>query len=77
MTLDQLVPLLIGPVAGLVLSLVLNWFQFRGRLVDPKRVVMREDYDALKLEQAADRLLLAKIAEAVTEPAAPTLRRRR
>lgn len=83
MTADQLVPLLVGPVAGLAFSLTVNYLQAKGLLINPSKVVRREDYDALKAEQAADRVLLLAIADAIApeekqEPTAlrPPRRRR-
>ena len=57
----ELVPLLTGATGGLVLSLLLNWLQFRGRLVNPKAVVPREDYDAALLIAERNTVALEKL----------------
>lgn len=42
----ELLTLLTGATGCLILSLLLNYLQFHGRLVNPRAVVPREDYNA-------------------------------
>lgn len=42
----ELLTLLTGATGCLILSLLLNWLQYHGRLINPRCVVPREDYDA-------------------------------
>lgn len=62
MTLDQLVGLLTGTAGCLVLSLVLNYLQFRGRLTNPTAVVPRADYEKAVEITARNTVAIEKIA---------------
>ena len=46
MTIDQITALLTGTVGGLFLSLLLNYAFYQGRILNPKKTVPREDYEA-------------------------------
>ena len=67
MSASDLLAALTGATGALVLSLVVNYLQATGRLINPDKVVRRADYDAIKVEQSADRLLLQKAADGITK----------
>lgn len=46
MGVTDLAPLLTGTVGGLALSLLLNYAFYKGWILNPKRTVRREDFDA-------------------------------
>lgn len=47
MTTADLLPLLLGGTGCLVLSLTLNWLFWMGRLLNPKKTVLVEQYERL------------------------------
>lgn len=63
MTADDLTALLLGSTGALVLSLILNYLFWKGRILNPKATMPREDYDAVVAINAS---YVAKFGEMVT-----------